>query len=202
MLSHVAKEARKAQRLAGLLQQCQRGFAAHAMPQEVHCCTEFSTLTNSNTRTVDYIVGLLQADTHTVEGVQPDYSYTPAGRNHLFVPGPVNIHERVLRAMDVPGQNHRDPFFAPFFKSLLADTKYVFQTEKGTPFIFTGTGTGGWEAALTNTLSPGDKVVTFRCAAACVVACACWPLTVLTAAAELSLLHLSMSNQEDHILVS
>lgn len=43
-----------------------------------------------------------------------------------------------------------------------ADSKYVFQTEKGTPFIFTGTGTGGWEAALTNTLSPGDKVVTFR----------------------------------------
>jgi len=74
----------------------------------------------------------------------------------------VNIHENVLRAMQVPGQNHRDPFFAPFFKQLLSDSKYVFQTEKGTPFIFSGTGTGGWEAALSNTLSPGDKVVTFR----------------------------------------
>jgi hypothetical protein len=180
-------------------------------------------------------------------------------------PGPVNIHDRVLRAMNVPGQNHRDPWFAEIFKKVLADTKYIFRTEKGTPFIFpgaartsrepcfyrggshtqptsrqpscpgstpprhdlgagtrqappdrsraacvpcaaqhallcplarrqpttppsshilspparpcsarpapcrahrvlTGTGTGGWESALTNTLSPGDKVVTFRCA--------------------------------------
>lgn len=80
----------------------------------------------------------------------------------VLLTGPVNIHERVLRAMNVPGQNHRDPFFAPFFKSLLEDSKYIFRTQKATPFIFTGTGTGGWEAALTNTLSPGDKVVTFR----------------------------------------
>lgn len=64
--------------------------------------------------------------------------------------------------MAVPGQNHRDPWFAPFFKSVLNDSKYIFRTETGTPFIYPGTGTGGWEAALTNTLSPGDKVVTFR----------------------------------------
>lgn len=133
MLSHVAK-ARQAQKLAGLLQQCTRGLA-HAMPSD--------------------------ADT-PLQAVQADYSYTPAGRNHLFVPGPVNIHDRVLRAMNVPGQNHRDPWFAAFFKDVLADSKYVFQTQAGTPFIFSGTGTGGWEAALTNTLSPGDKIVTFR----------------------------------------
>jgi hypothetical protein len=54
--------------------------------------------------------------------------------------GPVNIHENVLRAMNVPGQNHRDPWFAAFFKDVLADSKYVFQTQKGTPFIFTGAG--------------------------------------------------------------
>eukprot|EP01025_Chloroclados_australasicus_P058866 TRINITY_DN7436_c0_g1_i9.p1 TRINITY_DN7436_c0_g1~~TRINITY_DN7436_c0_g1_i9.p1 ORF type:complete len:529 (+),score=51.14 TRINITY_DN7436_c0_g1_i9:151-1587(+) len=94
-------------------------------------------------------------------GIEP-FSYTPPGRNHLFVPGPVNIHQRVMNAMVVPGENHRDAFFAPFFKNLLHETKYLFQTERGTPFIFPGTGTGGWEAALTNTLSPGDKVVTFR----------------------------------------
>lgn len=90
------------------------------------------------------------------------FSYVPPGRNHLFVPGPVNIHDRVLRAMNVPGQNHRDPWFAEMYKSVLEDTKFVYQTKEGTPFIFPGTGTGGWEAALTNTLSPGDKVLCFR----------------------------------------
>mmetsp|Transcript_19024 Transcript_19024/g.32549 ORF Transcript_19024/g.32549 Transcript_19024/m.32549 type:complete len:445 (-) Transcript_19024:1163-2497(-) len=90
------------------------------------------------------------------------FSYTPPGRNHLFVPGPVNIHDRVLRAMNVPGQNHRDPWFADFYKGVLEDTKFIFGTKEATPFIFPGTGTGGWEAALTNTLSPGDKIVTFR----------------------------------------
>jgi alanine-glyoxylate transaminase/serine-glyoxylate transaminase/serine-pyruvate transaminase len=62
--------------------------------------------------------------------------------------------------MIVPGQNHRDPWFAPFFKGVLEDTKYLFRTTSGTPFIFSGTGTGGWEASLSNTLSPGDKART------------------------------------------
>ncbi|CAG9462429.1 unnamed protein product [Pedinophyceae sp. YPF-701] len=90
------------------------------------------------------------------------YSYSPPGRSHLFVPGPVNMHERVQKAMDRVSANHRDPWFNQFFKDCLEDTKYLFQTETGTPFLFPGTGTGGWEAALTNTLSPGDKIVTFR----------------------------------------
>lgn len=64
--------------------------------------------------------------------------------------------------MDRPSANHRDPWFQPFFKDCLEDTKFLFQSTNGTPFIFPGTGTGGWEAALTNTLSPGDKVLTFR----------------------------------------
>lgn len=76
--------------------------------------------------------------------------------------GPVNIHEQVMRAMDRPSQNHRDPWFPPFFKQILEDTKYIFKTTAGTTFIFPGTGTGGWEVALANTLSPGDKIVTFR----------------------------------------
>jgi hypothetical protein len=74
----------------------------------------------------------------------------------------VNIHERVLRAMSVPGQNHRDPWFAAWWKEILEDSKMIYNTTEGTPFIFSGTGTGGWESALTNTLSPGDKVLTFR----------------------------------------
>ncbi len=47
-------------------------------------------------------------------------------------------------------------------RGVLADTKVIFNTQEGTPFIYPGTGTGGWESAITNTLSPGDKVVTFR----------------------------------------
>lgn len=76
--------------------------------------------------------------------------------------GPVNIHSKVQQAMDRPAQNHRDPWFNPFFSGILEDSKMLFQTTKGTPFIFPGTGTGGWEVGLTNTLSPGDKIVTFR----------------------------------------
>lgn len=78
------------------------------------------------------------------------------------VPGPVNIPNSVLQAMQVPGQNHRDPFFSPIFMHLLEDVKFLFGTTKATSFIFSGTGTGGWESALTNTLSPGDKVVAYR----------------------------------------
>ena len=47
--------------------------------------------------------------------------------------------------MNVAGQNHRDPWFAELYKSVLEDTKFVYQTKEGTPFIFPGTGTGGWE---------------------------------------------------------
>lgn len=94
------------------------------------------------------------------------FSYDPPGRNHLFVPGPVNIPDSVLRAMHVGGQNHRDPFFPEFYKACLEEVKTIFETKKstssGTSIIWPGTGTGGWEAALTNTLNPGDKVVTFR----------------------------------------
>jgi alanine-glyoxylate transaminase/serine-glyoxylate transaminase/serine-pyruvate transaminase len=83
------------------------------------------------------------------------------------VPGPVNIHEKVRRAMAVPSYNHRDPWFASFFIKVLEDSKVIYNTSdvapssKITPFIFPGTGTGGWESALSNTLSPGDRIVTF-----------------------------------------
>lgn len=90
------------------------------------------------------------------------YSYDPPGRHHLFVPGPVNIHDNTQRAMLRPASNHRDPWFPSFYKQLLEDVKFIFGTTKATSIIFPGTGTGGWESALSNTLSPGDKVVAFR----------------------------------------
>lgn len=85
-----------------------------------------------------------------------------AGRNHLYVPGPTNIPDEVLSAMHVPSEDHRSPIFPNLFKPLLEDLKKVFKTETGHAFIFPATGTAGWEIALTNTLSPGDKVLIYR----------------------------------------
>ncbi|MGR9051743.1 MAG: aminotransferase class V-fold PLP-dependent enzyme [Gammaproteobacteria bacterium] len=85
-----------------------------------------------------------------------------AGRNHLYVPGPTNIPSAVLRAMTVESEDHRSPIFPNLVKPLLADLKKVFKTETGQAFYFPATGTAGWEIALTNTLSPGDKVLIYR----------------------------------------
>src|SRR5438105_4428266 len=84
------------------------------------------------------------------------------GRNFLFVPGPTNVPDRVLRAMHVAMEDHRSSDFPSLTKPLFADLKKIFKTEAGQCFIFAGSGTGGWEAALTNTLSPGDKVLSAR----------------------------------------
>lgn len=81
------------------------------------------------------------------------------GKNHLFVPGPTNMPDRVRRAMDCALEDHRGPQFPEFSKQLFADVKKIFRTEAGQVFIFPASGTGGWEAAITNTLSPGDKVL-------------------------------------------
>ena len=62
--------------------------------------------------------------------------------------GPVNIHERVMRAMTRPAQNHRDPWFNPWFSSILEECKTIFKTKEGTTFIFPGTGTGGKEGPI------------------------------------------------------
>src|SRR5262249_49239440 len=85
-----------------------------------------------------------------------------AGRNFLFVPGPTNVPERVLRAMAVSMEDHRSSKIPELTHSVLEELKPVFKTTTGTPVIFPATGTGGWEAALTNTLSPGDRVLASR----------------------------------------
>lgn len=85
-----------------------------------------------------------------------------AGRNFLFVPGPTNVPERVQRAMMVAMEDHRSSKFPELSTSVLRDLKSVFKTGTGQVFIFPSSGTGGWEAALTNTLSPGDKLLAAR----------------------------------------
>lgn len=84
------------------------------------------------------------------------------GRNFLFVPGPTNVPDRVLRAMHVPMEDHRSSSFPELTHWVLTHLRQIFRTEQGQAFVFPGTGTGGWEAALANTLSPGDKVLSFR----------------------------------------
>ncbi|XP_024359502.1 serine--glyoxylate aminotransferase [Physcomitrium patens] len=89
--------------------------------------------------------------------------YYPApGRNHLFVPGPTNVPEPILRAMNRSNEDHRSPAFPKLSKSVIDDVKEIFRTKTATSFIFPTTGTGAWESALTNTLSPGDKIISFR----------------------------------------
>ncbi len=84
------------------------------------------------------------------------------GRNFLFVPGPTNIPDRVQRAMIVPSEDHRSSAFPELTLPLFEETKKIFKSREGQIFLFPATGTGAWEAALTNTLSPGDRVLAPR----------------------------------------
>ncbi len=83
------------------------------------------------------------------------------GRHFLQIPGPTNVPDRVLRAMAAPTIDHRGPEFAQLAQELLAGLRAVFKT-KGAVVIFPSSGTGAWEAAMTNTLSPGDRVLASR----------------------------------------
>ncbi|KQT54292.1 serine--glyoxylate aminotransferase [Aureimonas sp. Leaf454] len=77
----------------------------------------------------------------------------------LFIPGPTNVPDAVRRAMNIPQEDMRSPDFPKLTLPLFADLKSVFKTQTGQPFIYPASGTGGWEAVLTNTLNPGDKVL-------------------------------------------
>ncbi|HXC09984.1 MAG TPA: aminotransferase class V-fold PLP-dependent enzyme [Steroidobacteraceae bacterium] len=85
-----------------------------------------------------------------------------AGRNFLFVPGPTNVPDRVLRAMVVSMEDHRSSIFPELARACLSALKPVFKTSSGSPILFPSSGTGCWEAALTNCLNPGDKVLIAR----------------------------------------
>jgi alanine-glyoxylate transaminase/serine-glyoxylate transaminase/serine-pyruvate transaminase len=82
----------------------------------------------------------------------------PSGRHFLQIPGPTNVPDRVLRAIDQPTIDHRGPEFAALGRAVLSGMKKVFRSE-GDVVIYPSSGTGAWEAALVNTLSPGDRVL-------------------------------------------
>jgi alanine-glyoxylate transaminase/serine-glyoxylate transaminase/serine-pyruvate transaminase len=85
----------------------------------------------------------------------------PSGRHFLQIPGPTNVPDRVLRAIDRPTIDHRGPEFAQLAKEALAGLRKVFRTSQPV-VVFPASGTGAWEAALVNTLSPGDRVLMFE----------------------------------------
>src|SRR6056297_1856264 len=83
-------------------------------------------------------------------------------QNPVFIPGPTNIPDRLRRAMQVQTMDHRSPAFAGVLAPVREGCKRVFGTETGEIVLFPASGTGGWEAAITNTLSPGDAVLVAR----------------------------------------
>jgi len=85
-----------------------------------------------------------------------------AGRHFLQIPGPTNVPDRVLRAIDFPTMDHRGPEFAVLGKEVLAGMKRVFKSTQGEVVIYPASGTGAWEAALCNTLSAGDRVLMYE----------------------------------------
>ena len=84
-----------------------------------------------------------------------------AGRHFLQIPGPTNVPDRVLRAMDMPTMDHRSPEMGELGRKVLEGMKTIFRCS-GPVVIYPASGTGAWEAALVNTLSPGDQVLIYE----------------------------------------
>ncbi len=83
-------------------------------------------------------------------------------QNPVFIPGPTNIPESLRKACDMPTIDHRSPLFGQILHPARAGVRQILKSDNAEVFIFPSTGTGGWETALTNTLSPGDKVLAAR----------------------------------------
>ncbi len=83
-------------------------------------------------------------------------------QNPVFIPGPTNMPECLRKAVDMPTLDHRSPLFGEILHPALAGVKAVLKSQTAEIFVFPSTGTGGWETALTNTLSAGDKVLAAR----------------------------------------
>ncbi|MDP9374585.1 MAG: aminotransferase class V-fold PLP-dependent enzyme [Chloroflexota bacterium] len=85
-----------------------------------------------------------------------------SGRPFLQIPGPTNVPDRILRAMDRPVIDHRGPAFAELTKAILPGLRQVFGTREGAVVLYPSSGTGAWEASLVNVLAPGDRVLAFN----------------------------------------
>ncbi len=84
------------------------------------------------------------------------------GRHFLQIPGPTNVPERILRAMDRAVIDHRGPDLPDLVREVTSGLKQVFQTTRGEIILYPGSGTGAWEASVVNTLNPGDRALAFN----------------------------------------
>ncbi|HEY0423498.1 MAG TPA: aminotransferase class V-fold PLP-dependent enzyme, partial [Rhodopila sp.] len=112
-------------------------------------------LSDKGTRRSKSVIGAPRSQGFSGEG---RYMTVHTGRHFLQIPGPTNIPDRVLRAMDMPTMDHRGAEFAQLGFDVLAASQRVFRTKQPV-IIYPSSGTGAWEAAIVNTLSPGDKVL-------------------------------------------
>ncbi len=83
-------------------------------------------------------------------------------QNPVFIPGPTNIPEVLRKAVDMPTLDHRSPAFGEILRPALEGVRRVVKSGQAEVFVFPGSGTGGWETAISNTLSPGDRVLAAR----------------------------------------
>jgi alanine-glyoxylate transaminase / serine-glyoxylate transaminase / serine-pyruvate transaminase len=83
-------------------------------------------------------------------------------QNPVFIPGPTNMPEAIRKACDMPTIDHRSPLFGTILHPAIEGVRRVLRSESAEVFILPSTGTGGWETALTNTLSPGDRILAAR----------------------------------------
>ncbi|MFZ0097188.1 MAG: serine--glyoxylate aminotransferase, partial [Gemmobacter sp.] len=83
-------------------------------------------------------------------------------QNPVFIPGPTNMPEFLRKAVDMPTLDHRSSTFAEILAPAMAGVRAVLKAATSEVFLFPSTGTGGWEVAISNTLSPGDRVLAAR----------------------------------------
>jgi hypothetical protein len=95
-------------------------------------------------------------EAHTLQNAMLQLDFHPTGRHFLQIPGPSPVPDRILRAMSLPTIDHRGPEFGALGKKVLADIQKIFQTRHPV-MIYPASGTGAWEAALTNVLSPATR---------------------------------------------
>jgi len=94
--------------------------------------------------------------------LNPMEERTMSFQNPVFIPGPTNMPEAIRKACDMPTIDHRSPLFGQILHPARAGVQEILKSETAEVFIFPSTGTGGWETALTNTLSAGDTVLAAR----------------------------------------